>query len=238
LDALAVGQRVVLHAEDADDVIADLEVRMLRRGHLAERAGAHHFANADWRHVRLAFVHPAAHRGIERDVQIPHDELTVVRLRHGRLRVIEVLALHHPHRTLRELELTVHHGHRCSPYALSAASVASAYACGCSRSGKCPHAGQCLMCACGSNSSSDSARVSLWLRSESPQNSVVGCFTPASSPCVARPRPWTTSARQKHAPCVSARSASARNSLFCCLSFIAMPYHACANLRFASFIVI
>ena len=50
---------------------------MPRLDDLAGAEGAHHLTDADRRDVGASGVHPAAHRGVERDVEHPHQELAV-----------------------------------------------------------------------------------------------------------------------------------------------------------------
>jgi hypothetical protein len=111
LRAFAVRDRVILHAEHADDRVADLETGMLRSDHFACGAGAHDFADADRRDVGLAFVHPAAHRRIERDVAVAHQELALCGFARGLFGKLEIAVLGLAHRTCGETELTVLQGH-------------------------------------------------------------------------------------------------------------------------------
>jgi hypothetical protein len=46
-------------------MIAHGEAGVLRGNHLAHGSRAHYVANAHRRDIRLAFIHPAAHRGIQ-----------------------------------------------------------------------------------------------------------------------------------------------------------------------------
>jgi hypothetical protein len=64
-DSLAVGERVLLHPEEAQDVFALAEPGMFRAHDLSRAVGAHHLADLDWFGIRAALIHPAPHRRIE-----------------------------------------------------------------------------------------------------------------------------------------------------------------------------
>ena len=80
-DPARVEERVLLHAERTADVVAEGEPRVLRRDHDADAAGAHDLVDPDRRDVALAFVHPAAHRRVERQHQRLDEHAARVRLR-------------------------------------------------------------------------------------------------------------------------------------------------------------
>src|ERR1051325_12093504 len=84
---------------------------MLRLDDAADRAGAHHLAEADRRNVRLALVHPSAHRRIERDVAVLHQQLAVAELAQLHLLERKVGRLDHPDGPGREREAMIlaHH---------------------------------------------------------------------------------------------------------------------------------
>src|SRR5258707_15520242 len=90
---------------------ADGEFFVLGGDDFPGRVRAHHLADANRRHVGFALVHPAAHRGVERDIGVAHDEFAVARHRHGFLDEIEIAALGQAHRTRGEAELSVDGGH-------------------------------------------------------------------------------------------------------------------------------
>ena len=106
-ELLRLGDRVFLHAEHADDMVAHGDPGIIRRDHAPHGACAHDFADTDRRHVGLALVHPAAHRGVERDVQDLHQHLAVAGCRDRSRRVLEVGALDHADRAPGELELVI-----------------------------------------------------------------------------------------------------------------------------------
>jgi hypothetical protein len=73
----ASGQRVLLPAEHAGDEIAGLVVGMVRLDHLADAHAAHHVAERHRRDVAGAVLHPAPHRRLEGQVEVPHQHLPV-----------------------------------------------------------------------------------------------------------------------------------------------------------------
>ncbi len=74
---LSVDDGVFLHAQPSVDVLADGKSWVLRRNDPAERQRAHDFADPDRRNVGAAFVHPAAHGRIERDIKDLDQNLAV-----------------------------------------------------------------------------------------------------------------------------------------------------------------
>ena len=107
-DELFAGHdRVLLHPEHAGHLVADLELRMTRRDHPAGGTGAHYLADAHRRDVRLAFVHPAAHRRVERNVEHLDQYFAVDGLRHGFFGDVPVAAFGEADGSRRKAELTI-----------------------------------------------------------------------------------------------------------------------------------
>jgi hypothetical protein len=100
-------RRIFLSPERAADVVVHGEAGMLRGGHAADAAGAHHFADADRGDVGLAFVHPAAHGRIERKVKHLGENLAVARLRHRRFGELPIAALRQADRARCQPDLMV-----------------------------------------------------------------------------------------------------------------------------------
>ena len=106
----AVDERVLLDIQNSGDVVAGGKVRVAAFHHASGAGRAHHLADADRRNVRAAFVHPAAHRGIEREVQDLHEHLAFARLGNGLGRELPVAAFRHPDGTGGKPELPVGRG--------------------------------------------------------------------------------------------------------------------------------
>ena len=106
-----VGRRtnpVLLHANAAGNMLAHGKLVGLRRHHHAHAAGAHGFANGDRPDVGLAFVHPAAHGRVERQVQRLDNDLAVGDLAHRFGFFFPVAPFRHPHGAGGKAELLVH----------------------------------------------------------------------------------------------------------------------------------
>ena len=88
-----VERRVFLDPERAGDMLAYGKAGVLRGGNPADAASAHHLADADRGDVGLAFVHPAAHGRVEREVEHLCKYLAVARLRRGRFGELPIAAL-------------------------------------------------------------------------------------------------------------------------------------------------
>ena len=88
-------------------MITDGDTGIVRRDYASDRTGAHDFADSYRRHVRLALLHPATHRWIQRDVEDLHQHLAVAGRYDGDVRVFEVAALNHANRAPGELELVI-----------------------------------------------------------------------------------------------------------------------------------
>src|SRR5581483_4848922 len=114
-DALAVGDGIFLHAEQAAHRIAGLERRVVRLLDEAGGIGAHHLAQPYRRNVGATLVHPAAHGRVERDHLDPDAELAGARLRHGAVLEGEVLARHHAPGPAGEPDHAVAHCHLLNP---------------------------------------------------------------------------------------------------------------------------
>jgi hypothetical protein len=119
--ALAVGERVLLHAEPSGHHIAHGEFRVARLHHLAGAARAHHLADRHRPDVRLALVHPAPHRRVERQVAHLDEDLPLARIGHRLVRDLPVARLGQPDWTRREPHLPVFHA--VTPDAAAAALV-------------------------------------------------------------------------------------------------------------------
>jgi hypothetical protein len=88
---------------------ASLEGGIVRFLDDAGGTAAHDLAQLDRRDVGTAFVHPAAHGGVERDVFDAHAELARIWLWHGPVLDREVFAFHHASRPAGELDHAVAH---------------------------------------------------------------------------------------------------------------------------------
>ena len=75
-----VRDRILLNAEQAGDEVAGGERGIVGGEHFACGERAHHLADADRRDVGAGVVHPAAHRGVERDQARLHERLARARL--------------------------------------------------------------------------------------------------------------------------------------------------------------
>ncbi len=112
VQGMAVGDRILLHAQQAADEIADRELRVLRLSHLAERDGAHHAAYGYRRHVGiLAGVHPAAHGRVQRNVADLDLHFAVAQRPQRFADVVEIAALDGAFGTAGKAELVVGDGH-------------------------------------------------------------------------------------------------------------------------------
>ncbi|KWV87478.1 hypothetical protein PFLmoz3_03327 [Pseudomonas fluorescens] len=80
---------------------------MLRGNHLAYAQGAHHFADAYWWDVGLAFIHPATHGRVEGQVFIAHQHLAVLGFAHWHFLVSEGLSRGGTDRAFGEQKLAV-----------------------------------------------------------------------------------------------------------------------------------
>jgi hypothetical protein len=99
-------------------VVALFESRMPRLDHFANAARAHHFADLHRRDVGLDVVHPAAHRGIEREVRDLHQHLAFVRRAHGLFGVVPVAGLRQADGTGCKAELMIQCRHGGAPLIL------------------------------------------------------------------------------------------------------------------------
>src|SRR5207248_1886090 len=100
-DAFTIGDCILLNAEAAIYMFAHGEVGIVRGDHPAYGSGTHDVADTDRRYVRLALVHPAAHGGIERDVEYLDKQLATGRFANGFLGIGPVAALRQTNRPRR-----------------------------------------------------------------------------------------------------------------------------------------
>src|SRR5947209_11859950 len=80
---------------------------MTARNDLRHTRAAHDLADAHGRHVAGDVGDPSTHRGVEREVEVAHKQLTLARLADRPLAALEVRRLDHPHRTARQHPLPV-----------------------------------------------------------------------------------------------------------------------------------
>ena len=104
-------ERIFLNAEDAVHRISDREAGMFRGDDPTDGAGPHHLADADGRDIGPALVHPAPHRGVERNIENFDEELAIARLGHRLLGQVPVGPLGKADRPSGEPELTVDGSH-------------------------------------------------------------------------------------------------------------------------------
>src|SRR5439155_7187759 len=98
---------VLLPAEEPRHEAADRKGLVIRLDDLADGGAAHHLAEPDRRDVARAVLHPAAHRGVEREEEVLHEDLTVSRRRSGLVAELEVRGAYHAYRTFGEPPLAI-----------------------------------------------------------------------------------------------------------------------------------
>ncbi len=76
---------VILHSQGTVDVIPHSKARVGAGNHLANSQGAHHITQRYRRNIGLAFIHPATHGRVERQVFIFDQDLAVLGLYYGHL---------------------------------------------------------------------------------------------------------------------------------------------------------
>ncbi|MND51640.1 hypothetical protein D3C80_426320 [compost metagenome] len=111
LEVARLAEEVILHADHAADVIARLELRVPGGQHLADTEGTHHFAQGHRCDVGAGVVHPAAHGGVQRQVEVFHQHLAGAGFADRGFHVGEGLAAGGADRTLGKEELAVERGH-------------------------------------------------------------------------------------------------------------------------------
>ncbi|MNO87911.1 hypothetical protein D3C76_793450 [compost metagenome] len=102
-----LAEKIVLHAEGAVHIVADRKIRVSGGNNLADAQCTHDLAETDRRDIRLAFVHPAAHGRVQRQVFDFHQDLAFGRRAHGLFAKGEVCPGDGAHRALGEEKLTV-----------------------------------------------------------------------------------------------------------------------------------
>ena len=88
-------------------MITDGVIRMLGRHHLTHAQRTHHVTQADRCDIRLAFVHPATHGRVKRQIEVLHQNLSVSGLTDRLFHVIEGVAADHAGGAFGEQELAV-----------------------------------------------------------------------------------------------------------------------------------
>ena len=83
---------------------------MLTCDHFSDGRSPHHFAETDRRHVALYIVQPAAHRRLEREVEIANQKLARVWGAYGNLDAFKVVFFDHAGRALTQDPLAVRRG--------------------------------------------------------------------------------------------------------------------------------
>src|SRR5260370_2356137 len=119
---------ILLRAEHAGHIIAHDESRVPRRNHPPRASGSHDLSDSNRRYIGSAFVHPAAHGGIERKIQDFDQNLARPRLPHRFFHIIPVAALGQPDWPCRQTELMVGQVHSGSPFAVFGKAEATVYA--------------------------------------------------------------------------------------------------------------
>jgi hypothetical protein len=84
---------------------------MFRGDDATDGAGSHHLTEADGRDIGPTLVHPAPHRGVERNIENFDQELAIARLGHRLVGQVPVGPLGKADRPGGEPELTVDGGH-------------------------------------------------------------------------------------------------------------------------------
>jgi len=125
-DAVGSDDRIVLPAEEAVGVVARLPLAVLRCNDLPDGARAHHLADCDRRHVVGRVLDPAAHGGLEGQVQIAHEHLPVLDRGHRRLDELEVALLDHAFGPPGQHPLSVHVAHVRAPVRAPGSAAARA----------------------------------------------------------------------------------------------------------------
>ncbi|MNN07198.1 hypothetical protein D3C81_1200180 [compost metagenome] len=111
MHALGFAGEVVLHAEGAADMVAGFEVGVVGGHHFAYAQGAHYLAECHGRDVRLAFIHPAAHGRVQRQVQVAYLDLTLAGGIGGHRLEGEIVTAHGAGRAFGQQEAAVVLGH-------------------------------------------------------------------------------------------------------------------------------
>lgn len=107
VETLGLADEIVLHAEGAVDVVAGLEAGVLRNQHLADAERTHHLADPHRRDVGAGVVHPAAHRRVQRQVLVLHQDLALGRFAERGFDETEGVAAGQPAGTLGQLVLPI-----------------------------------------------------------------------------------------------------------------------------------
>ena len=108
---LGAEQRVLLPPEQPADHVALAEAGVAGGNDAADAQPAHDLAEFDRRHVLVAVAHPDAVRGVDREVEHPHEHLAVGRFAERDLVEGEIGGLGQPVRARREAELLGHGTH-------------------------------------------------------------------------------------------------------------------------------
>ncbi|MNV86464.1 hypothetical protein D3C71_1805020 [compost metagenome] len=111
MQALGFASEVVLHAKGTAYMVARLVGGVVGGNNLANTQRAHHLAPGHGRDVGLAFVHPAAHGRVQRQVQVAHQHLAFAGLFGGHGLEAEVVTAHGADRAFGEQEAAVGVGH-------------------------------------------------------------------------------------------------------------------------------
>ncbi|MNF51985.1 hypothetical protein D3C84_333210 [compost metagenome] len=115
VETTGLADEVVLHTQRAVHIVTHGKARVVGGDDLAHTQGTHDLADAHGRDVGLAFVHPATHGRVQRQVFVLDQDLTGRRFPDRNLLIGKGLAGRGPHRAFGEQELTVglgsHGGH-------------------------------------------------------------------------------------------------------------------------------
>jgi hypothetical protein len=107
LDLVGCEGDVLLHAEASTHIVAHGELVVPGGNDLADTTGAHDFTNADRGDVAFAFVHPAAHGGVQGQGQGLEHDAALCGFRHGFGGVAPVGGFGHAHRPCGKADLVI-----------------------------------------------------------------------------------------------------------------------------------
>jgi hypothetical protein len=113
---IGIDQQVLLPAAHADDLVTDLELRTARIDDFTDRAANHHLVQRLRLGVTPALIHAAAHIGVEAQVMVAHQHLTIDEGRNRCFDQPEVIDAGLPGRTGGQKVLFVHEIHDLTIY--------------------------------------------------------------------------------------------------------------------------
>src|SRR6266850_3791332 len=101
-----------LPAEDSHDLVADCETRISAFDYFADGKGAHRVSDLNPGPIRALVGNPSAHRGIDREIFVVNDKLSVATGRQRRGADREVFRTWYPVGPRAKPNLLIHRGSR------------------------------------------------------------------------------------------------------------------------------